>query len=464
LTLLRQNIGRLHFVGIGGIGMSGIAEILVRQGFAVSGSDLSTSEVTRHLETLGVTVYQGHQPSNVEGAEAVVYSSAVDENNPERMRAKELGIPVIRRAEMLAELMRMKTCVAVAGTHGKTTTTSLLGTVMTRAGLDPTVIVGGMVRDMDTNARLGSGDWMVVEADEYDRSFLKLTPSIAVLTTVEAEHLDTYGTIENLRDAFVAFANAVPFYGRVILCSDDEELRGLRSSIERPVRTYGFDEGADVRGVNLELGLVSRCTVMANGNEIGILELPLPGRHNMLNALAAVTVGLELELPFAKISEALKEFRGVRRRFDLRGEKAGVLVFDDYAHHPTEVRVTLDAAMNAYPERQIVALFQPHLYSRTKRFANEFADALQRADRVIVTDVYPAREEPIEGVTGKLVSDKLIENGHEDVEYIPRFQDIVPAVAEKLTGTELVITLGAGSIYRASNELLGILADREETR
>jgi len=461
LTLLRKNIGRLHFIGIGGIGMSGIAEILVRQGFVVSGSDLSTSEVTRHLESLGVMVHQGHDPSNVVGAEAVVYSSAVGEDNPERAHAKELGIPVIRRAEMLAELMRMKTGIAVAGTHGKTTTTSLLGTVLTSAGLDPTVIVGGMVRDMDTNARLGSGEWMVVEADEYDRSFLKLTPSIAVLTTVEAEHLDTYGTIENLRDAFVSFANMVPFYGRVIVCADDTELQGLRGLIERPVRTYGFSESADVRGVDLKLGVVSCCTVIVNGEEAGAFELPLAGKHNMLNALAAVAVGIELDLPFETIAAALKEFSGVRRRFDLRGEQGGVLVFDDYAHHPTEVIVTLAAAKDAYPDRSVVALFQPHLYSRTQRFAAEFADALMQADRVVVTDVYPAREEPIKGVTGKLVADKLIENGHGAVDYIPRFQDIVPFVAEKLTGNELVITLGAGNIYLASNELLNRLTDRE---
>ncbi len=461
MTLLSQNIGRLHFVGIGGIGMSGIAEILVRQGFTVSGSDLNLSEVTHHLETLGVKVFQGHEPANVEGAQVVVYSSAVDESNPERAHAKELGIPVIRRAEMLAELMRMKTAIAIAGTHGKTTTTSLVGTVLTRAGLDPTVIVGGMVRDMDTNARLGSGEWMVVEADEYDRSFLKLTPSIALLTTVEAEHLDTYGNIENLRDAFVSFANSVPFYGRVILCIDDEELQGLRGRIERPVRTYGFSEGADVRAIDVELGVVSRCSVEINGERIAELELPLAGQHNMANALAAFTVGLELDLPVEKIQEALRQFSGVRRRFDLRGERGGVMVFDDYAHHPTEVKVTLAAAKNAYPDRPIVALFQPHLYSRTQRFANEFAEALMQADRVIVTDVYPAREEPIEGVTGKLVADKLTHSGHAAVEYIPLFQDIAPFVAKSLKGTELVITLGAGNIYHASNELLELLSDRE---
>lgn len=461
MTLLNRNIGRLHFIGIGGIGMSGIAEILVRQGFTVSGSDLSTSEVTRHLESLGVTVRQGHDPAHVEGAQAVVYSSAVSETNPERVRAKELGIPVIRRAEMLAELMRMKTGIAIAGTHGKTTTTSLVGTVLTRAGLDPTVIVGGMVRDMDTNARLGAGEWMVVEADEYDRSFLKLTPSIAIMTIVEAEHLDTYGTIENLRDAFAAFANSVPFYGRVIISADDPELTELRKRIERPVRTYGFADGADVQGVDVELGLTSKCRVVANGQDLGTVELPLAGRHNLSNALAAVAAGLELDIPFAKISEALGQFRGVRRRFDLRGERGGVLVFDDYAHHPTEVGVTLRAAKDAYPDRPVVALFQPHLFSRTQRFYNEFADALALADRVIVTDVYPAREEPIEGVNGKLVADKLTENGHPSVQYVPRFQDIAPAAMESLTGNEMVITLGAGNIYRASNELLSLLAGRE---
>ncbi|MBS1261833.1 MAG: UDP-N-acetylmuramate--L-alanine ligase [Calditrichaeota bacterium] len=459
---LRTHIGRVHFVGIGGIGMSGIAEILVRLGFTVTGSDLNTSGVTRHLETLGVTVWQGHDPAHVGEAHAVVYSSAVTPDNPELARARELGVPVIRRAEMLAELMRMKTGVAIGGTHGKTTTTSLVGTVLTRAGLDPTVIVGGLVRDMDTNARLGSGDLLVCEADEYDRSFLRLTPVIAVITTLEAEHLDTYGTVENLREAFASFANSVPFYGRAIISADDPELVALRGSIERPVVSYGFSERADVRGVDAESAGASSCRVLADGDELGTIEIPLAGRHNLANALAAVAVARELEIPFAKVRDALAGFSGVRRRFDLRGEIAGVTVIDDYAHHPTEVAVTLAAARDAYPGRPIVALFQPHLFSRTKRFSGEFASALALADRAFITDVYPAREQPLEGVSGELVAQSLRERNEAGVYYLPRFQDIAPAVYRTLSGGEVVITLGAGNIYIASAELLGLLADGED--
>ncbi|MCB2197827.1 UDP-N-acetylmuramate--L-alanine ligase [bacterium] len=455
---MRRKIGRIHFVGIGGIGMSGIAEILVRQGFEVTGSDLAKSPVTRHLESLGVTVWEGHSPEHVGEAKAVVYSSAVALMNPEVKAAQERGIPVIRRAEMLAELMRLKRGIGVAGTHGKTTTTSLVGTVLTEAGLDPTVIVGGVVRDLDTNARLGESELLVAEADEYDRSFLKLTPTLAVVTNLEAEHLDTYGTFENLREAFVHFVNSVPFYGTVILCGDEPGIVSLLPDVQRPVVTYGFGPQVDLRGVDVEVGTSCSCTVEYHGETLGAITVPLAGEHNLKNALAAVAVALELDVPFAKIADALTRFSGVRRRFDLRGEERGVAVYDDYAHHPTEVRATLDAARKA-SDRRVVGVFQPHLYSRTQTFYADFGRELLAADRLFITDVYPARETPIPGVTGELVVEAAKKFGHKHVNYVANRADLAAQIEKTLEGGELVITLGAGDIYKTSEELLALLKE-----
>jgi len=460
LNHLRRKIGSVHFVGIGGIGMSGIAEILVRQGFQVTGSDLNSSPVTRHLEQLGVRVWEKHEAKHVGDAKVVVYSSAVSLENPEVLEAQERGIPVIRRAEMLAELMRLKRGVAVAGTHGKTTTTSIVGTILTESGLDPTVIVGGVVRDLDTNARLGEGELLVAEADEYDRSFLKLTPTLAVITNLEAEHLDTYGTYDNLREAFVHFANSVPFYGTVILCADEPGIVSLLPDVHRPVVTYGLSPQADLRGVDVQHGRSGACTVTFQGTELGRIEVPLAGEHNLKNALAAVAVARELDIPFAKIAAGLKKFSGVRRRFDLRGEVGGVSVYDDYAHHPSEVRATLAAARQA-SHQKIVAVFQPHLFSRTLAFHTEFGRELLAADSVFVTDVYPAREKPIPQVSGELVVEAANRFGHKQVEYVPVRSQLASAIAETLHGDELVITLGAGDIYKTSDELLALLRERE---
>ncbi|MFH0882933.1 MAG: UDP-N-acetylmuramate--L-alanine ligase [bacterium] len=457
---MRRKIGSIHFVGIGGIGMSGLAEILVRQGFTVTGSDLASSSVTDHLVEIGVTVQVGHKAENVGSAKAVVYSSAVSQDNPELVAAREKGIPVIRRAEMLAELMRIKRGIAVAGTHGKTTTTSLVGTVLTEAGLDPTVIVGGVVRGLGTNARMGEGELLVAEADEYDRSFLKLTPTLAVITNVEAEHLDTYGTFEELKEAFVHFANSVPFYGAVIVCIDDPGLVSLLPRFERPIITYGMSPQADLRAVDVDVGATASCTVIAGEQELGRLELPITGTHNLRNALAAVAVAREFDIPFEDVVKALKGFSGVRRRFEVRGEEKGVLVVDDYAHHPTEVRATLSAARRAH-DRKVIAVFQPHLFSRTRAFGKQFAQELLEADEVFITDIYPAREQPIVGVTAETIVNEAREFGHKAVHYVPKRSDLAAEIEKVLEGGELVITLGAGDIYKTSDELLAHLRGEE---
>ena len=451
---------RIHFVGIGGIGMSGIAELLLMDGFKISGSDLAGSSITRHLEEVGVVVHKGHDAANVVNADAVVYSSAVNRDNPEVAAAVESGIPVIRRAEMLAELMRLRSGVAIAGTHGKTTTTSLVGHVLTTAGLDPTVVVGGVLRGLGTNARLGKGELLVAEADEYDRSFLKLTPTLAVLTTLEAEHLDTYGSFDNLREAFVHFANSVPFYGLVIVCGDEPNLVDLIPEIHRPVLTYGFSPHVDVRAEEIEVSRRGRCRVNSSGNDLGVIEVPLVGEHNLKNALAAVTVGLQLDVPMERIRKALADFQGVRRRFDFRGEVGGISVYDDYAHHPTEVKATLEAARKAFNGR-IVAVFQPHLFTRTRTFSKEFSRELLAADMVVITDIYPAREEPIKGVTGEMIADGTRKFGHKSVHYLPEREKLAAYLAEVVNKNDLVITLGAGDIYRTSEELLALLRKRE---
>ncbi len=464
MTHLQRKMKRIHFVGIGGIGMSGIAESLAAQGFEITGSDLSESAITEHLVECGCTVYKGHKAENVQDVNALVYSSAVDRENPEIVEARRLGIPVIRRAEMLAELMRLKSGIAVAGTHGKTTTTSMIGHILTEAGLDPTVIVGGVVRGLGTNARLGNSELLVAEADEYDRSFLKLTPVLAVLTTLEAEHLDTYGTYEALREAFLTYANSVPFYGLVAVCTDEPNLVDLLPELDRPVITYGTNPHADLRISDLESGVMSKCTIWRGAEKLGILELPLPGLHNLRNALGALSVALELDVPFDSAVAALRGFSGVKRRFELRGEELGVAVYDDYAHHPTEVKATLTAAREAFNGRRIVGIFQPHLYSRTQTFYKEFAQALLLADLLMVSDVYPAREKPIEGVTGRMIVEQAQKFGHRNVHYLRRREEIVHKLSPMLEEGDLVITLGAGDIYKTSDEVLEALRKREEEK
>lgn len=450
------SVRNIHFVGIGGIGMSGIAEILIDQGFNVSGSDMQRSEITEYLVKLGATVHEGHAPENITGADVVVYSSAVKpEENPETREALRRNIPVIRRAEMLGEVTRLNYCLAIAGTHGKTTTTSMCGLVLMKGNIDPTVIVGGRLKGLGgTNARLGRGEWMVVEADEYDRSFLQLLPSVAVITNIEEDHTDIYSDLDDLKETFIEFANKVPFYGFVILCLDDPGTMEILPRINKPKVTYGLTPQCDIRATDITFeGRTSHCTVLYNGEPVGDLRLQIPGLHNIKNALATVAVGLKLGVPFDTIAEALAEFTGVYRRFEMRGERRGVQVVDDYAHHPTEVRATLQAARSGWKNR-LVCVFQPHTYTRTRDFATEFGKSFGNADVLVVTDVYAAREAPIEGVSGELIAGAARQFGHRNVHYVPQKSDL-PAFLESLVREgDIVLTLGAGDIWKCGVEFL----------
>lgn len=448
---------RLHFVGAGGVGMSGIAEILLlATPLEISGCDLARSEITARLEKLGAKIAVGHDPAHVADADLLVISSAVGESNAEVAAAHAKGIPVIRRAEMLGEIMRLKQGVAVAGTHGKTTTTSLTGMVLTEAGFDPTIVVGGQVHILGTNARLGKGEYLVAEADEYDRSFLELTPVVAVITNIEADHLDTYRDLADIVDAFTTFANRVPFFGAVVACVDDPGVRSLLPRIKRRVVTYGESPEAHVaaRSVRLEATSTTFDVWDMNERRLGAVRLRLPGRHNVANALAAIAVGRELLIPFESIARALASFTGVVRRFELKGERDGVLVVDDYAHHPTELKATLSAARQVYPDRRLVALFQPHLYSRTRDFAGDFGRALGSADVNVVMDVYPSREKPIPGITGELVAEAARHAGHTRVLYIHDKKRVIDCLKQTLCPGDLLLTLGAGDVVKFGEEFL----------
>lgn len=449
-------------VGIGGIGMSGIAEVLLNNGFRVTGSDLSLSEVTERLATLGATIRQGHDAAYVEEADVVVYSSAVKpDENPETQEAERQRIPIIPRAVMLGELMRVKYGIGIAGTHGKTTTTSMTGLVVTEGGFDPTIIVGGKVTVFGSNAVVGEGDIIVIEADEYDRTFLRLTPSLAVVTNIEEEHLDTYRDLDDIKSAFIQYANAVPFFGAAILCLDDQHVQEIVTSVDRRVVTYGTSRQAEIRAENIEQeGLQTRFRVMHGTEELGPIELQLPGLHNVRNALAAIAVGLELEIEFSHIQRALSRFTGVQRRFQKVGEVGDIMILDDYAHHPTEVAATLEAAAAGFPKRRIVAVFQPHLYSRTRDFQNEFVRVFFNADVLVLTDVYGSREKPIPGVDGQMLADLAVKYGHRDVHYVQKKEDLPDRVAELVRPGDLVITMGAGDIYRYGLQLLERLEAR----
>lgn len=453
MTMLGK-VRRLHFVGIGGVGMCGIAEVLLNQGYQVSGSDLRLSEATERLASLGAEIAEGHRAENLGKVDVVVTSSAVDENNPEVRAARERKIPVIRRAEMLAELMRMKHGVAVAGTHGKTTTTSMVGQVLTKAGLDPTLVIGGKVRMIESNAKLGAGPYLVAEADEFDRSFLKLAPVIAVITTIEAEHLDCYKDLDEIQRAFVDFANKVPFWGAVVACLDEKGVQAILPRLERRCITYGLGLQAQLRAEDVRFdGMRSNFSVCNGSGPLGRIELRVPGRHNVKNALAAAAVGLEMEVPFAVIAEALAEFSGVYRRFEIKGEKEGVLVIDDYGHHPTEIEATLKAAKEAFG-RRVIAVFQPHLYTRTRDFHREFGSSFHLADVLIVTDIYPAREAPLPGISGELIARAAREAGHRQTFYL-QDKEMVPAELGKMARPgDIVITLGAGDIYKYGEKFL----------
>jgi UDP-N-acetylmuramate--alanine ligase len=458
---------QIHFVGIGGAGMSGIAEVLLNLGYRVTGSDTRRGEAVERLEGLGAKVFMDHQPFHVEGAHVVVYSSAVAADNVEVQVARQRGIPVIPRAEMLAELMRMKYGIAIAGTHGKTTTTSVVAAVLGAAGFDPTVVVGGRVHGLGANARLGRGEFLVAEADESDGSFLKLSPTIAVVTTVDAEHLDHYANLDEIRAAFLQFVNKVPFYGAAVVCLDEPNIQQMIPHIEKRVITYGLESGADVTARRLSFsGLTSQFEVLQRGRALGPATLQVPGRHNVLNALAAVAVGLDLEVPFELIAAALASFEGVQRRFQIRGEAQGVMVVDDYGHHPAEIRATLAAAKAGF-DRRVVTVFQPHRYSRTHHLRREFLTAFYQSDVLIVMDIYPAGEPPIPGVNARDLADGIAAHGHREVIYMDGDREgIVRHLVESTRPGDLVLTLGAGDVGQLGVELLAHLGDspRENRR
>src|SRR3989442_2738705 len=452
----------IHFVGIGGIGMSGIAEVLANLGFRVSGSDQKKSEVTAHLEELKVEVTEGHDAANVGDAHVVVRSTAVRDDNPEVIEARRRMIPLIPRAEMLAELMRMKPyTVAVAGSHGKTTTTSMVATVLGTAGLDPTFVVGGIVRSYRSNARLGKSELMVVEADESDRSFLMLTPMIAVVTNIDREHMDYYHDMEDVRRCFTDFVNKVPFYGAAILCLDDPHVQAVIPKVERRRITYGLSAQADISAheIQFDLSFGSSFTVLSGVDVLGKVALRVPGKHNVYNSLAAIAVALELDVPFDTIVHALAEFSGADRRFQFKGDEQGVTVVDDYGHHPTEIKATLSAARIGAPNRRIVVLFQPHRYTRTNDLMDEFASAFNNADVLLVTDIYAASETPIDGVNAEVLTNRIKSYGHKNAEYIGALENGPQILGEIVREGDLVITLGAGSVHRVGDQLLELLRE-----
>jgi UDP-N-acetylmuramate--alanine ligase len=452
-----SSIKKIHFVGIGGIGMSGIAEILLDQGFRVSGSDRGLSEVTERLQKLGANIFEGHQAENIaDDVDALVYSSAVSLDNPEVLEAQRRKIPVIRRAEMLAEVMRLKYGIGIAGTHGKTTTTSMVSLVLMEGNLDPTVIVGGKLSGLGgTNARLGHGDFIVVEADEFDRSFLSITPTIAVMTTLETDHLDCYRDLEDIKGAFIQFASKVPFYGFVVLCLDEPALLDIMPQlIKKKIITYGLNPQADVQAVDIRhKDNTSTFTVVRDGVDLGQITIQVPGNHNVQNSLAAIAVGLQLDVPFEKVRAGIEKFSGVYRRWEKKGDVKGITLYDDYAHHPTECRATL-AGVKAGWRRRVVCVFQPHLYTRTRDFYEEFGKSFLLSDVLIVTDVYPAREEAIQGISGELIVNAAKRFGHKDAQYIPDKKQVPDHLASIVKSGDIVITMGAGDIWKFGEEFL----------
>jgi UDP-N-acetylmuramate--alanine ligase len=455
----------IHFVGIGGVGMSGIAEVLLTLGYRVTGSDARRSETVERLERLGAKVFTGHEAAHVEGAHVAVYSSAVARDNVEVAAARQRGIPVIPRAEMLAELMRLKYGIAIAGTHGKTTTTSMVAAVLGAGGFDPTVVVGGRVHGLGANARLGQGDFLVAEADESDGSFLTLTPTIAVVTTVDAEHLDHYADLDAIVAAFIAFVNKVPFYGAAVVCLDDPNIqRMIPRMTDKRVVTYGLEASADLTARRLAFAeMRATFEVLHRGAVLGPVSLRVPGRHNVLNALAAAAVGRDLEVPFDRIQHALAGFEGVQRRFQIRGEARGVLVVDDYGHHPAEIRATLAAAKAGF-DRRVITVFQPHRYSRTQHLRSDFLTAFYQSDVLIVMDIYAAGETPIPGVHSRDLADGIAAHGHREVLYMGSDRAaIVDYLCESTRTGDLVLTLGAGDVGQLGGELLTRLDAGSET-
>ena len=449
-----RKIQKLHFVGIGGIGMSGIAELLLNLGYQVSGSDLKASSATERLAALGGIINLGHNAENVRDTNVVIISSAVRADNPEVVEAKRLQIPVIPRAEMLAELMRLKYGIAIAGSHGKTTTTSMIATVLVSGGFDPTAVIGGRLNAFGSNAKLGNGDFLVAEADESDGSFLKLTPAIAIVTNIDREHLDHYANLTEIQSAFTTFANKVPFYGAAILCLDDPNVQAILPQIERRIVTYGTSSQADITASHIDFhDFGSICQIRHHGKLLGNLELRVPGKHAILNSLAAIATALELEIPFEKTAAALASFQNADRRFQIKGTKGDILVVDDYGHHPTEIIATLKAARNAC-DRRIVAVFQPHRYSRTQALMEEFSRAFNDADALLVLPIYAAGETPIPEVTAERLVDQIKQFGHRDVHYASDFNTAQHSLRDTLQDGDMLITLGAGDIWKVGEEFL----------
>jgi UDP-N-acetylmuramate--alanine ligase len=462
MMVVFRNFQRIHLVGIGGIGMSGIAEVLLTLGYSVSGSDVKSSHITERLSDLGARVSEGHQAENVEGAQVVVVSSAVKGDNPEIVEAHRLKIPVIHRAEMLAELMRLKYGIAIAGAHGKTTTTSMTASILAAAGLDPTFVVGGRVNQAGTTARLGKGEFMVVEADESDRSFLHYAPVVAVVTTIDREHLDTYHSLKEIQDVFAQFVNRVPFYGAVILCLDEPNVQAILPRVSRPVITYGTSSQADLVLSEVELrGMESEFRLTYRGEDLGLFRLHAPpGIHNVRNAAAAAAVGLYLNIPADLIREGLEKFGGVGRRFEIKAQANGVTLIDDYGHHPAEIRATLEAARGCSYKRLLV-LFQPHRFTRTKELWDDFCRAFNQADVLLLTDIYAASETPIPGITGEALANAVRAAGHKQVVYCASMQEGIEWLLKEARPGDAVMTIGAGSVGRASDELAILLGARE---
>jgi UDP-N-acetylmuramate--alanine ligase len=448
---------KIHFIGVGGIGMSGIAELLLNLDYEVSGSDLKESSATRRIKDLGGHVYSGHHKDNIRDADVVVYSSAVPENNPEIAAARESHIPVIPRAEMLAELMRLKYGISIAGAHGKTTTTSIVASILTSGGLDPTVVIGGRLDIWGgSNAKLGQGDILVAESDESDGSFMALSPTIAVVTNIDLEHVDHYGDMNSIRDAFVGFINKIPFYGTAILCLDNEEIQNIIPRLQKKYITYGLSSQADIQAREIEYGQMEvSFETLVHNRSLGRMTVGLPGNHNVLNALASIAVGLELELKTSQIKKGLKNLGGLARRFQIKGEKEGVTVIDDYGHHPTEITATLETAKQCWPERRLVVVFQPHRYTRTQALLDRFVICFNQADALIIAPIYPAGESPIPGVTSEILCQGIKEHGHRDVILAESSQDIISLLSNILKPGDILMTLGAGDIYHIGDEIIG---------
>lgn len=444
----------IFFVGIGGIGMSGIAEIMLKNGYQVSGSDKELTEITDYLEQHGAKIYEGHSGSNIKDVDVLVYSSAVKEDNPERKKAKKFKIIEIRRAEMLAQIIQRQYCIGISGTHGKTTTTSMCGEVLIEGDMDPTIIVGGRLKSLKTNARLGEGEFVVVEADEYDRSFLALSPTLAVITSLELDHLDIYDDLDDLKNTFIKYANKTPFYGSIICCIDEPVVKEIIPRLNKKCITYGLSDLANYRAEDLSFdNSQSLFNVYFKNELMGTITLKVPGMYNVKNALASIAIGHELNIPFNKIKIALEKYAGVERRFEIKSIVDNVMIVDDYAHHPTEVLATIAAAKNGWKKR-VISVFQPHLYSRTRDFYNEFAQSLFESDIIFITDVYPAREKPIVGINGEIICNALKKINHKNVFYVADKSNLSSEIRKIVQSNDMVITIGAGDIWKIGNQLI----------